>query len=357
MKMAIVADWLDKYSGAERCIESFTNLYSDADIFAMVDFLNSTDREIILKNKRANTTFLQNFKNFRNLLPLFPYAIESIDLRDYEVILSSSHSVAKNVLTNSEQLHICYCYTPMRYIWDMYFDYLEELSPIKQKIFAIIAKRLREWDFASSNRADYFIAISNYVKKRIEKIYNKKATVIYPPVDVEKFEFSEKKEDFYITISRIVPYKKVDLIVKAFNKNGKKLVVIGGGEVDKLKKIANKNIEILGYQNENIVKDYLKRAKAFVYAAKEDFGISPVEALACGTPVIAYKKGGVVESVGEFGIYFDNQSEDALNRAIKEFEKKEIDYKKLRERAMKFNRARFEKEISQFIKSKYEVFN
>jgi len=350
--IAIVADWFDINSGAEKCIKAFVEEFN-GDIFSLVDFFSKEDRDEILKGKFAKTTFLQNVpfskEIFRNLLFLFPYAIESIDLRDYKIVLSSSHSVAKNVLTSSEQIHICYCHTPMRYIWDLYFDYKDELGSLKKFIFSYFAKRLREWDYSCRDRVDFYIANSNYVKRRIKKIYNKEAKVIYPPVEVEDFEISEKKDNYYITISRLVGYKKVDLIIKAFNENGKKLLVVGGGDIQKYKKIAKKNVEILGFLPRDEIKELLKNAKAFVYAAKEDFGIAPVEAMAAGVPVIAYNQGGVVESVGEFGVYFDKQEVDSINKAIKEFEKKEFDPYELRARAMKFNSKRFKKEIRDFV--------
>jgi len=216
------------------------------------------------------------------------------------------------------------------------------------------------WDISTVNRVDYYIANSKYIAKRIKKVYGKDADVIYPPVDVDKFEFSDKKEDFYLTASRLVPYKKIDLIVKTFSEMpDKKLVVIGDGpDMKKIKSFATKNIEILGYQSFEVLQDYMRRAKAFVFAAEEDFGIIPVEAQACGTPVIAFNKGGVTETVikDKTGVFFDYQNEVSLKEAIILFEQKEWDYKFIREHSKKFSRDRFEKEIKNYVEEKYIRF-
>jgi glycosyltransferase involved in cell wall biosynthesis len=358
LKTAIISDWLSTYAGAERCVESFFNIFPDAGSFALVDFLNNREREIILKNKQSEVSFIQYLpfakKYFRYYLPLFSYAIESFDLREYDLILSSSHSVAKNVLTTSEQIHICYCHTPMRYAWDMYFDYLQNVGKIEKFLLSYFLNKIRIWDYIASQRVDFFIANSNFVRKRIKKIYNRQAKVIYPPVDVDKFEFCERKEEYYVTLSRLVPYKRVDLIVKAFIENKKRLIVIGDGEEMKhIKKIASKNIEITGFLSRDEINDILKKAKAFVYAAKEDFGISPVEAQACGTPVIALNKGGTAESVcKECGVLFNNQTIEDINKAVFELEKNydKFNFRLIRQNALKYSRKRFEEEITNFIK-------
>ena len=367
MKKALVHDWFSVYAGAERCIESFTNIWDDFDVYSLIDFLNDKDREIILKGKYANTSFIQKLpfakKKYRNYLPLFPFAIEQFDLSEYDLILSSSHAVAKGVLTNSNQLHICYMHTPIRYAWDLYFQYLKE-SNLDKGLKGLLAKyflhKIRLWDISTVNRVDYYIANSKYIAKRIKKVYGKDADVIYPPVDVDRFEFNDKKEDFYLTASRLVPYKKIDLIVKTFSEMpDKKLVVIGDGpDMKKIKSFATKNIEILGYQSFEVLQDYMRRAKAFVFAAEEDFGIIPVEAQACGTPVIAFNKGGVTETVikDKTGVFFDYQNEVSLKEAIILFEQKEWDYKFIREHSKKFSRDRFEKEIKNYVEEKYIRF-
>lgn len=368
MKKALIHDWFSVYAGAEKCIESFTNIWDDFEIYSLIDFLSDADRDKILKGKHANTSLIQKLPfakdKYRNYLPLFPFAIEQFDLSDYEVVLSSSHAVAKGVLTHSEQLHISYVHTPIRYAWDLYHQYLCE-SGLNRGLKGTLARyflhKIRLWDISIVNRVDYYIANSLYIGRRIKKIYGKDSKVIYPPVDVDKFELCEKKDDFYLTASRMVPYKKIDLIVEAFSKTNKKLVVIGDGpDMVKIKLKAGKNIELLGYQDDKVLIDLMKRARAFVFAAKEDFGIVPVEAQACGTPVICYGKGGACETVidGQTGIYFDKQDVKNLLEAVEKFEINEhkFDSKLIRQNSLKFSRSRFESEIKEFVEVKFDEF-
>lgn len=368
MKKALVHDWFSVYAGAEKCVESFTNIWDDFEVYSLIDFLNANDRNIILKGKKAHTSFIQNMPNakkqYRNYLPLFPYAIEQFDLTEYDVILSSSHAVAKGVLTHSNQLHISYVHTPVRYAWDLYHQYLEE-SGLNKGVKGALAKyflhKIRIWDIATINRVDHYIANSYYIARRIKKIYGKEATVIYPPVDIEKFKLCEEKKDFYMTASRMVPYKKIDLIVEAFNKIDRKLVVIGTGpDMDKIKQKAGENIEIMGYQSDEIMIKMMQEAKAFVFAAEEDFGITPVEAQACGTPVICLGHGGTLETVINMatGVHFEKQSIESLLNAIEKFENNyEIfDAKNIRKNALRFSKERFERELKMFVDEKYSIF-
>jgi glycosyltransferase involved in cell wall biosynthesis len=368
-KIAIVHEWFVNYMGSEKCIESFVKLYPEADIFALVDYLDKKKREIILNGKQVNTSFIQKLpfsqKKYRSYLPFFPLAIEQLDISDYDIILSSSHAVAKGVLTNANQMHVCYCHTPIRYAWDLYFQYLKDAnltSGVKSWIAKYILHKIRIWDFTTANRVDHFIANSKYIAKRIKKIYNREAEVIYPPVDINKFSSIEKKDDFYLTVARFVPYKKIDLVVSAFSKMpDKKLIVIGDGpDTEKIKSIAGSNIDLIGYQETEILKDYMQRAKAFVFAAEEDFGITTVEAQASGTPVIGFNRGGTSEIVidGRTGILFDQQSVDSIVDAVNLFERKEdqFDTSIIRNNAEKFSRIRFEKEINNFVNSKYSEF-
>ena len=369
MKTAIVHEWLVNYAGSERCVESFTNIWQDAPVFTLVDFLNEDERRIILKGKKTNTSFIQKLPfartQHRKYLPLFPLAIEQFDLNAYDLVLSSSHAVAKGVLTNSYQLHICYCYTPMRYAWDLYHIYLKEaglLSGISGLTAKMILHKLRTWDIISSNRVDYFIAISNHISKRIKKTYNRDSVVIYPPVDVHLFESQSDKEDFYLTASRMVSYKRIDIIVDAFSAMpDKKLVVIGDGpEMKIIKSKAGKNVEILGYQAFASLKSYMQKAKAFVFAAEEDFGIIAVEAMACGTPVIALNKGGASETVSDnnTGILFDHQSPQSVKEAVLKFEsiQDKFDPSIIRAHSLQFSRNIFEEKIKQFIDEKSNDF-
>jgi len=368
-KTAIIHEWFVNYAGSERCVESFLNIWKKADVFALVDFLNEEERTQILKGRFPKTSFIQKLpmakNHHRNYLPLFPLAVEQFDVSDYQVILSSSHAVAKGVVTSSQQLHISYCYTPMRYAWDFTHQYLKESNlqkGIKAAVVKLFLHYLRIWDFSTANRVDYFIAISNYIAKRIKKTYNKDAAVIYPPVDTKLFPCVTEKENYYITASRFVPYKRIDLIVEAFAKMpDKKLLVIGDGpEKEKIHSYAKKNIELLGYQDAESLKKYLQRAKAFIFAAEEDFGIVVVEALACGTPVIALNKGGSAETITHLknGIHFNEQSADAIATAVQEFEKHErkFDPVQISKDAALFDREVFEKNISEFVTQKAELF-
>lgn len=379
MKTAIIHDWLVTYAGAERALEQMLSLYPDADFYSLVDFLPPGQRWFIL-NKEVRTSFIQSLpfarKKYRSYLPLMPLAIEQFDLTHYDLIISSSHAVAKGVLTHSRQLHVCYCYTPMRYAWDLHHQYLQESGlnrGLKGMAARMVLHYVRMWDYSTVNRVDHFIAISNYIANRIKKLYSREATVIYPPVDVDGFDVHLAKDDYYLTASRLVPYKKVDLIVETFsNMPDKKLVVIGDGpDHQKIKAKAGKNVELLGYQPPTVVKNYMQKAKAFVYAAEEDFGIVPVEAQACGTPIIAYGRGGVTETVvplwnadrrlqieeektSPTGVFFYEQSSEAVIGAVQEFEHHQdaFDGISIRKNAERFNRERFRKEFKAFVDEK-----
>lgn len=366
MKIAIVCDWLVTYAGAEKVLEQMLNVFPEADLFAVVDFLPEGQRDFI-KNKKVTTTFIQNLprarKKYRNYLPFMPIAIEQLDLSGYDVVISSSHCVAKGVLTGPDQIHISYVHSPVRYAWDLQHQYLREAGlthGLKSKIARLIMHYMRIWDTRTSNGVDYFIANSHFIARRIWKCYRREAEVIYPPVDVDKFTFCDKKEDFYLTASRMVPYKKMDLIVEAFSKMpDKQLIVIGQGpDFNKIKKLAGPNVKLMGYQPDSVLQDYMQRAKAFIFAAEEDFGITPVEAQACGTPVIAYGKGGSLETVrgyGEMekptGIFFSNQKVQDLVDAISSFEEisQDITAKDCRENAEKFAISVFRKRFSDFV--------
>lgn len=384
MKTAIIHDWLVTYAGAERALEQIIAIFPESDLYSLVDFLPDHERTF-LAQKKAGTSFIQALpfakKKYRSYLPFMPLAIEQFDLSAYDLIISSSHAVAKGVLTNSNQLHVCYCYTPMRYAWDLHHQYLREAglnSGLKGMLAKLVLHYMRIWDYASSNRVDHFAAISQYIAGRIRKIYGRNATVIYPPVDIETFIPCSQKDEFYLTASRMVPYKKVDLIVEAFSQMPeKRLIVIGDGpDLKKVKSKAASNIELIGYQPTSVLKDYLQKAKAFVYAAEEDFGILPVEAQACGTPVIAYGKGGILETViplriipdsdirgralcktqGEkqsapTGVFFHEQTVSSLLSAVSEFEAVSNSFNSLaiRRNAERFSKDRFKKEFKGFI--------
>ncbi len=371
MKTAVVHDWFAGYAGSERVVESLTNVWKDADVFVLFNLLTPEEQKIVVKDKIPFTSFLQRKrsikKNYRKYLPYFPYAIEQFDLTKYDLIISSSHAVAKGVLTNSNQLHINYCHTPIRYAWDLTHQYLNEAG-LKRGLKAMIAKSIlhyiRMWDVAASNRVDYFVANSNYIASRIKKTYRRDAEVIYPPVDIEKFPLETRKENFYLAASRLVPYKRIDLIAEAFSKMpDKKLVIIGEGpEARKIKSKSAPNIEFLGYQAPEKLKEYMQKAKAFVFAADEDFGIMVIESLSCGTPVIALNKGGAAETMidNKTGILFDEQNSDLIKEAVLRFEKvhDKFDPCSLNEYAKSFDRKIFEEKIKTFVDTKcVEFFN
>lgn len=363
MKVALVQEWLTTIGGSEYVFKEIASLFPEADIYTLVA-RDETIKTLGLEKHRISTSFIQKLPfaktRYRNYLPLFPLAIEQFDLSEYDLIISSSHSVAKGVLTHSGQIHVCYCHSPMRYAWDLYHQYLKEsgLSTGLKGFFAkIVLYRIRQWDIASINRVDFFISNSNFIGKRIKKIYNRDSVTIYPNVAVENFEVSLEREDFYFTCSRMVPYKKIDLIVKAFaSMPDKKLFVIGDGpDFKKIQKVASSNITLLGYQPFNVLKHYLSKAKAFVFAAEEDFGMLPVEAQACGTPVIAFKKGGVLETVieNETGVYFSEQTTESLIGAIHYFENRieKFDAKKIAHHASSFSTLRFKTEMKTYLTS------
>lgn len=358
MKTAIVHDWLVSMAGGEKVLKAIYEIFPSPiyTLIANKHFLKNS----FLKNAKIQTSMIQKLPFakllYQKYLPFFPFAIEQLDVSGYDIIISSSHCVAKGVLTRFDQLHVCYCHTPMRYAWDLYFQYLNE-SNLENgfigRIAQMILHYLRMWDISSSCRVDVFIANSEFIAKRIKKIYNKQADVIYPPVDTDFFYPEFNKDDFYLTVSRFVPYKKIDLIVEAFSKMpNKKLVVIGDGpDISKIKSRAKNNVEILGYQSDEVLRAYLQKAKAFVFAAIEDFGILPVEAQSCATPVICLSKGGTKESVinNKTGIFFNEQSIQSIIEAVEKFEKHEFDLHEIRKHSLKFSRDRFKKEFQECV--------
>jgi glycosyltransferase involved in cell wall biosynthesis len=333
MKIAIIHDWLVTYGGAERVLEQMLNCYPEADLFSTVDFIPDGHRHF-LKNKSVTNSFIQKLpfakKLYRSYLPLMPLAIEQFDLSAYDLIISSSHAVAKGVITGPDQLHLCMCYSPIRYAWDLQHQYLLEsgLSKGVKGWFAkYILHKIRIWDLRTACGVDQYIAISKFISRRIWKVYRRTSKVIYPPVDTSAFNICAEKEDFYLTVSRMVPYKKIDLIVESFKLMPKKqLIVIGDGpDFKKIKSCAGENVKLMGYQSYEVMVKHMQKAKAFIFAAEEDFGIAPLEAQACGTPVIAYGKGGALETIIESGknrtgIFFYQQSIESLCEAIHRFE-------------------------------------
>lgn len=368
MKIAIVHDWLVVPGGAERVLAHMIDCFPQADIYSLVDFLEDRD---CLRGRAVRTSFIQNLpfarKRYRSYLPLFPLAIEQFDLSEYDVVLSSSYAVAKGVLSGPDQFHASYVHSPVRYAWDLQHQYLKEAglaSGPKSAIARALLHYIRNWDARSANGVDRVAANSHFIARRIRKAYRRDATVIYPPVDVEHLSLRTDKDAFYLTASRLVPYKRIDLIVEAFSRTPeRRLVVIGDGpEMAKIRALAGPNVTLLGYQPFDVLHDHLQRARAFVFAAEEDFGISPVEAQACGTPVIAYGKGGVRESVrawpcaGATGLFYRAQTVDSLVDALVRFEalpRGSFDPHACRANAEFFGSARFRDEFTRFVTDGY----
>lgn len=364
MKAALVHDWLlSPVGGSENCFREIYSLYPSP-IYTLC-WNPQAFAHTELASVEIHTSFIQRIpwasKKIKSyLLPLFPLAIEQFDLKQHDLIISSSHCVAKSVLSNPDQLHICYCYTPMRYAWDLSLEYFKEAKldkGFKGLLAKIAMNYLRGWDVHSSHRVDHFVAISHFVARRIRRVYGREADVIYPPVNTEFFRPGGKKEEFYLAASRLVSYKKIDLLVQAFSTMpDRKLVVIGDGpEMGKIRKIASPNIELMGYQPDSVLLEMMQKAKAFLFAAIEDFGIMPLEAIAAGTPVIALRKGGIAELVDELetGIFFEEQTIASIRDAVERFERIEgWAAQLLRSRALYFSRERFRNEFNSYVEEK-----
>ncbi|MEX3935098.1 glycosyltransferase family 4 protein [Paraburkholderia phymatum] len=363
-RVALVHDWLVSYAGSERVVEQILKLWPNAELFSVVDFFPEVLRSDVLGGKRATTSFIQKLPRartaFRAYLPLMPLAVEQFDLSGFDLVISSSHAVAKGVITSPNQVHVSYVHSPIRYAWDLQHQYLAETCKLRgPKSWAarVVLHYMRIWDMRTANGVDEFVANSAFIGRRIRKIYGCGAQVVYPPVDVERFvPGGRDRGDFYLTASRMVPYKRVPLIVEAFSKMpDRRLIVIGDGpEFARVRELARPNITLLGYQPSNVLIDYMQRARAFVFAAEEDFGISVVEAQACGTPVIAYGRGGVLETVIDSsdprfgtGVFFYEQSIEAIVDTIKRFEARApFDEEVCRLNAARFSVARFRQDFA-----------
>ncbi len=370
MKVAIVHDWLPLIAGAEKVLEQLVKVYPQADIYTLFDFL-SDDEKRLFGGCKITSSYLNKLpkvkKYYRKLLSFCPLAIESFDLSGYDLVISSSHAVAKGVITGAHQTHISYVHSPARYAWDLTHDYLKQTG-LNKGIMGYMAQsqlsKFRIWDLRTANGVDHFIANSDYIRRRIWKVYRREATVIYPPVDIERFTLETKKEDFFLAASRLVPYKRLDLIAEAFTHIPEhRLIIIGDGpEMDKIKSIASKskNITLAGYQDNKTLVQHMQKAKAFVFAAEEDFGIIPLEAQACGTPVIAFGAGGALETVRGYdqhssnrtGIFFREQTVESLVSAVRRFNELYVEIKPedCRKHAEQFSPENFRLRISQFVR-------
>jgi glycosyltransferase involved in cell wall biosynthesis len=366
-KVAIAHEWFVSHAGSERVVEQILAIYPDADLFSLVQFLANSEPNF-LGGRSVTTSFIQQLpfarKAFRQYLPLMPFAVEQFDLSAYDLIISSNHAVAKGIISRADQLHISYVHTPIRYAWDLQWQYLQQSGlkwGIKGVLTRLILHYLRLWDVASAQRVDAFVANSHFIARRIWKTYRRKSTVIYPPVGVHRFRADRPRADFYLIVSRFVPYKRVDLAIAAFNRLGLPLLVIGSGsDQTRLQRLAGANIHFLGHQPEAALADYMERCKAFVFTAEEDFGITVVEAQAAGAPVIAYGRGGATETVlpGETGLLFSAQTVDSLVAVVEAFEKSpdQFDPWRIRQQAERFSEERFRAEFQAFVDNTWVKF-
>jgi len=361
MKVALVHEWLTTYAGSDKVLAEMSAIFPEADIFCLINFLSDKDRGHF--NGRSITpSFLQKVplsrKYYTYMLPMMPLAIEQHDLSKYDLIISNCHAVAKGVITTQRQLHVCYCYTPMRYAWDLQQQYLDGsgFGPVRRALARYFLHKIRIWDQRTSNGVDHFVACSKYISGRIRKTYRRESDVIYPNVDTDHYTPGNgPREDFYVTASRMVPYKQMHLIVEAFTKMpDKRLVVIGDGPKYRYaKSIATPNIDILGFQPNAVLLDHLRRCKAFIFASEEDFGIAPLEAQACGAPVIAFGRGGARETVvdGVTGLHFHEQTTAAIIDAVSRFEavSDTFDRQAIRAHAETFSTAVFRERFAQYV--------
>ena len=369
LKIAIVHEWLSTWAGSEKVVEQWLLQYPQADLFTVVDFLPEADRHR-LHGRVPRTSFIQRLpgarKHFRQYLPLMPLAMEQLDLSAYDLVLSSNHAVAKGVVTGPSQLHLSYMHSPMRYAWDLQHQYLRESgmeSVVKSLVARALLHYLRGWDVRSANGVDAFAANSSFIAQRVLKVYRRSATVIYPPVDTDRFQPWAHKEDYFLAASRMVPYKRMPVIVEAFvGMPQHRLVVVGDGpELPRVRALAegHPNIEVRGFVDDAELVRTMQRARAFVFAAEEDFGIAPVEALACGTPVIAYGRGGSLDTVidGVTGLHFSEQTAAAVTDAVQRFvaQPGAIDPAACRRQAERFSVAAFRERFGAWVDREWQV--
>ncbi|MBI1807872.1 MAG: glycosyltransferase [Ignavibacteria bacterium] len=359
--VALVHDWLVTMRGGEKVLEVLCELFPDAPIFTLVHREGNLSQTIERMN--IKTSFIQHLpfgrSHYQYYLPAFPAAVKRFDLREFDLVISSSSAVAKGVTVREDAVHMCYCHTPMRYIWDQYEEYFGEgrASTLTRAAMSMSLNYLRRWDVETARGVTHFIANSRNVQERIKRIYHRDSVVIFPPVDVGRFSVSRGDEGYYLIVSALVPYKRVDLAVEAFGSSGERLVIIGSGsEERRLKAMAGKNIEFLGWVDDRSLQKYYAGCRALIFPGEEDFGIVPVEAMACGKPVVAYGEGGALETVvdGKTGILFHERSAVSLLEAIEKSKKVSLDPESIREHVRQFERERCKQQLGKYIESVVE---
>ena len=355
-KTALSHDWLNGMRGGEKCLEVFCELYPDAPVYTLFYEKGKVSEKIARHPiiPSGLQCFPSVYSRYRHYLPFYGRAMRAFKLKKYELILSTSHCVAKGIRKNRGALHICYCFTPARYAWGFFNEYFGGMNTFARFLIARTLKRFRKWDLRSNEGVDHFVAISQHVRERIQRHYRRDSEVIYPPADTVYYSPDGKTdaEDIYLIVSALVPYKKIDLAIRAFNRLGKKLVIIGDGpDRKKLEKLAKKNIRFLGWQPDSVLRDHYRKSRALIFPGEEDFGIVPVEAQACGCPVIAYGRGGALETVieNETGIFFQELKEDSLAEAVRRFESASFEREDARRNAERFSKERFLMEIKSMI--------
>lgn len=362
MKLAVVHDYLNQYGGAERVVETLHELYPSAPVFTSIFLPDNLPSSF--ESYDIRTSFMQKLpflnKHFKKYLPLYQNAIETFDLSGFDVILSSSSAFAKGVKVPDRVCHICYCYSPMRFVWE-YDSYIkhENISNLYRLFLPFVIGRLRRWDLDTVDRVHSYIAISNYVKEKIASCYGRQASVIYPPVNVSRFQVNSKRDNFYLVVSRLNAYKRIDLVLDVFKKLGLPLFVAGSGPMEEsLKATASNNIKFLGKVSDQMLTDLYRKCRAFIFPGKEDFGIAPVEAMASGSPVIAFGAGGALETIvdGVTGLYFHEQSPESLFSAVRKFELISWDPLLIRKHAEQFDKDIFKDKMRVFIQEKVRVF-